>query len=119
MNRQKGFLIAEVKQIMKGIMEGLNYLHRFDIAHRDIKLENIVFRDEQSLHPIILDFGLATIIDEEPYIYYRCGTPGYIAPEIIRTKSNKKVTTSCDIFSAGVIFHIFLTNHYLFEGKTS
>ena len=44
---------------MKGIVEGLAYLHKFGIAHRDIKLENIIFKDENSLEPVIADLGLA------------------------------------------------------------
>ena len=101
---------------MRGILAGLEYLHKFDIAHRDIKLDNIIFRDEKSLDPVIADFGLATFTDDEPYIFNRCGTPGFIAPEITRMRENRKVRVSCDIFSAGVVFHILLTNKYLFEG---
>jgi serine/threonine protein kinase len=42
-----------------------------------------------------------------------------VAPEIIRMREHKKVKVACDIFSAGVIFHILLTNRYLFEGKSN
>lgn len=55
-------------------------MHKFDIMHRDIKLENIMFRDENSWEAIIVDFGLAAVSDDEPYTLHRCGTPGYIAP---------------------------------------
>jgi calcium-dependent protein kinase len=115
-NITKGFTLCEVRQIMRGILSGLEYLHKFDIAHRDIKLDNIVFRDEKSLDPVIADFGLATFTDDEPYIFNRCGTPGFLAPEITRMRENRRVRVSCDIFSAGVVFHILLTNKYLFEG---
>ncbi|CAM6002743.1 unnamed protein product [Sphagnum balticum] len=91
-------------------------MHSYGVMHRDIKLENIIFRGKDSLIPIIADFGLAALNDDEPYIFYRCGTPGYIAPEIINMKENKRINEGCDIFSVGVIFHVLLTNKYLFEG---
>lgn len=64
----------------------MKYLHKFDIAHRDLKLENVIFRDGTNFEPVIADFGLAVVADDEPYAFYRCGTPGYVAPEIIRMK---------------------------------
>jgi serine/threonine protein kinase len=42
-----------------------------------------------------------------------------VAPEIIRRKQGKKARTSCDVFSAGVIFYSLLTNRLLFEGSTN
>lgn len=55
---------------------------------------------------VIADFGLATKVDEPVYLYYRCGTPGYVAPEILNldTKINE-YNEKCDIFSLGVIFY--------------
>lgn len=66
-----------------------------------------------------MDFGLATFTDNEPYVLYRCGTPGYVAPEIIRMKEHRKITVECDMFSAGAVFHVLLTNKFLFEGTTN
>jgi serine/threonine protein kinase len=55
------------------------------IMHRDIKPENIMFRSELSLEPVIMDFGLAAHSNLTPYLFYRCGTPGFVAPEITKT----------------------------------
>jgi serine/threonine protein kinase len=118
-NSQRGLSIEEARTVLRGIAEGLAYLHRFGIAHRDLKLENIILRDQYSLRPVIADFGLAVLVEEQPYFYYRCGTPGYVAPEIIRMRENKPAQVSCDIFSAGAIFHLLLTNSYLFPGSNS
>lgn len=104
---------------MRGLTEGLAYLHRFGIAHRDLKLENILLRGGDKLQPVIADFGLAVLVEEEPYLFYRCGTPGYVAPEVIRMRENKAARVASDIFSAGVIFHILLTNSYLFPGNNT
>jgi serine/threonine protein kinase len=64
---------------MYGLIRGLKYLHEKRIMHRDLKPENILMRDEFSMEPVINDFGLATNCDVK-YIFFRCGTPGYVAP---------------------------------------
>ena len=69
------------------------------------------------MEPVIVDFGLATNADLEKYLFFRCGTPGYVAPEIIVLSESKHIEPKCDIFSAGVIFHIFLTRKALFDGS--
>jgi calcium-dependent protein kinase len=49
----------------------------------------------------------------------RCGTPGYVAPEVINIKDMKqKYGSICDIFSLGLIFHVFLFGHSVFKKKT-
>ncbi len=48
--------------------------------HRDIKPENIMIRGKYGLNPVICDFGLSADVDSEDYLFYRCGTPGYVAP---------------------------------------
>ena len=68
------------------------------------------------MDPVIVDFGLATNSDIDKYLFYRCGTPGYVAPEIVTLTENSHIEPECDIFSAGVIFHIMLLKKPLFEG---
>lgn len=54
---------------------------------------------------VIGDFGLATFMDEEKFLFPKCGTPGYLAPEILNMEKNiEKYGSECDIFSCGVIF---------------
>lgn len=95
---------------MKGILSGLSEMHKKQIMHRDIKPENILFRKKfdsiQFNNVVIADLGLATSQNVTKYTYFRCGTPGYIAPEVINiTDSNQKYCENCDIFSAGAIFY--------------
>lgn len=101
---------------MSGLLGGLRHLHTHRTMHRDIKPENIMLRSPDSMSPVIVDFGLATSVDAEKYLFFRCGTPGYVAPEIIELTESKHVEPECDVFSAGVIFHILLTRKALFEG---
>ena len=61
---------------------------------------------DKSKDYVITDFGLACWIGEKDLLYERCGTPGYIAPEILKTtKTNVIVAHSSDIFSLGVLLH--------------
>ena len=88
------------------------------IIHRDLKPENIIFRSEDSFDLAICDFGLATHADEEQYLFVRCGTPGFVAPEIINIKDmSSKSQPISDIFSAGIIFHYLLLGCSVFQGK--
>ncbi len=86
------------------------------IIHRDIKLENILFGKRNDIATLkIIDFGLA-IYQHEENNNVLCGTPGYIAPEILKaeTLTNFNYSYKIDIFSAGVIFYKLLTKKNLF-----
>ena len=75
--------------------------------HRDLKPENLMLKDKKKIYKLkIIDMGLGTCIQDKPYIYKRCGTPGFVAPEVIMYGKEMKYDLKCDIFSAGVIFYI-------------
>lgn len=76
-----------------------------------------MFREKSSDEPVIVDFGLAVGADDDDYIFYRCGTPGYLSPEVVNLQKNEKIGPVSDVFSAGVVFHTLLMGRYLFEGK--
>jgi serine/threonine protein kinase len=75
--------------------------------HRDLKPENIMFKTAKNIKTLkIVDFGLATSTMVDEYSFPKCGTPGYVAPEIANLKDSKlKYDKVCDIFSAGCIFY--------------
>lgn len=96
--------------IMKGILEGLKHMHSKEIMHRDIKPENILFKRRNSFNDesnvCIADLGLATSVNVPKYLFFRCGTPGYIDPEVLNiTDPYQKYSEKCDIFSAGAIMY--------------
>lgn len=111
------FSADEIREFMFGLLGGLKQMHEQRIMHRDLKPENIMLRESSSMTPVIVDFGLATNVDVEKYLFFRCGTPGYVAPEIIELSESKHIEPECDIFSAGIIFHILLTRKAVFEGS--
>jgi calcium-dependent protein kinase len=75
--------------------------------HRDLKPDNIMFKDVDNLATLkIVDFGLATSTQVDQYPFPKCGTPGYVAPEVARLKDDLiKYDKICDIFSVGCIFY--------------
>ncbi|CAD8044835.1 unnamed protein product [Paramecium primaurelia] len=109
------FLESKIALIMFKIFDALEYLHTKNIMHRDIKPENILLNDKSENFDLkIADFGLASYTESELLIK-RCGTPGYVAPEILQDlKYNEKV----DVFSAGIIFYILLTGQAPFYGNS-
>ena len=86
--------------------------------HRDLKPENILLRRKDTLDCVIADFGLAEFEYTDMYLFTRCGTPGFVAPEVINIKDMKaKYGSICDIFSLGLIFYMLLFNKSLFKSK--
>lgn len=91
------------------------YIASKGYIHRDIKPENIMLKDMEEVESEkikLCDFGLATHVDVKDYLYKRCGTPGYVAPEIVNADANDssfRVNSKCDAFSVGVIMYLLLS----------
>ena len=70
---------------MAPIFDAVIYCHAMGIVHRDIKPENLLFSAKDTENAIIKvsDFGLARFVDSETLATTTCGTPGYVAPEIL------------------------------------
>jgi len=69
------------KYFFKQIIEGLQYMHSKNITHRDIKLDNILLDVDGRIK--IADFGVSKLSKPNEMLYDQCGTPAYIAPEIL------------------------------------
>ena len=124
----KAYSESEAANIFKQIMLGINYCHNQGIAHRDLKLENILFLSKNKNSTVkIIDFGLSHITKKKLVQYITgknfenfgmesiVGTPQYISPEVLQGNYNQK----CDIWSAGVILYAMLGGHFPFKGKTN
>ncbi len=69
---------ADAKRLFLQVLQALYYCHRKSIAHRDIKLENILLDENQNVK--LIDFGFSTCIQNDKKIKIFCGTPSYMAP---------------------------------------
>ena len=89
--------------------------------HRDIKPENILFRSNQITEKnqfVLGDFGLATFNDVKEYLFQRCGSPGFVAPEIFQINGPEEhYGLKCDMFSVGVSLYYMLTGGLPYANK--
>jgi len=109
---------SQSMKMIYSILDALRYLAEQGIMHRDLKPSNILIQDGGKVK--IVDFGMATYINTPKYIFTKCGTPGYIAPEIFKYDQNKETTAyndRCDVFSAGCILYYMLFGSPLIKAK--
>ncbi|KAJ5766381.1 uncharacterized protein N7511_003997 [Penicillium nucicola] len=97
----------DTRHVFRQLFEGLKYLHERGIVHRDIKPENILLADK-NLSVKLGDFGLAKIIGEDSFTTTLCGTPSYVAPEILQDSRRRRYTQAVDVWSLGVVLYICL-----------
>lgn len=114
--------LNKLKRIFVDILHILKECHSKNIIHRDIKPQNIILHN-YDLQPRLIDFGLSIVtnLEMEPYYYSKCGTLGYIAPEVLHSESiyYKTYGCKCDIYSFGIIVHMFLMGYNPLIGKSA
>eukprot|EP01129_Flabellula_baltica_P005738 TRINITY_DN2096_c0_g1_i1.p1 TRINITY_DN2096_c0_g1~~TRINITY_DN2096_c0_g1_i1.p1 ORF type:complete len:358 (-),score=45.60 TRINITY_DN2096_c0_g1_i1:43-1116(-) len=116
---QREFILPEnsTRDIIHQLLLGTAYMHSSGIAHRDLKLENIVLMNDQCpLEIKIIDFGLSIDINRTVPCY-PCGSPEYLAPEILLSKPYDG--TAADMWAIGVITFMLLGGYPPFTGTLS
>ncbi|XP_043481502.1 phosphorylase b kinase gamma catalytic chain, skeletal muscle/heart isoform isoform X2 [Leptopilina heterotoma] len=99
----------KTRYIMRQVFEGVQHVHNQGIAHRDLKPENILLDD--SLNVKITDFGFARILEPGDKLFDLCGTPGYLAPEVLKCnmfENAEGYTKEVDVWACGVIMYTLL-----------
>lgn len=102
--KRKSLTLPEVRRFMIQLCGAVKYLHKRNVAHRDLKMGNLFL--DRNMDIKVGDFGLAAMILSEKEAKRRqtlCGTPNYIAPEVI-DKSKGGHNQKVDIWSLGVIW---------------
>ncbi|KAJ8257408.1 hypothetical protein GJAV_G00185280 [Gymnothorax javanicus] len=107
---EKGFYTEkDASKLIQQILDAVKYLHDMGIVHRDLKPENLLYYSmEEDSKIMISDFGLSKMEDSDSVMSTACGTPGYVAPEVLAQKPYSKAV---DCWSIGVISYILLCGY--------
>jgi len=101
----------KIISLTKGLLQGINHIHSAGVYHQDIKLENILIRNDGS--PIIVDFGASVLVhDKENNKYYNTATLKYAAPEQITMDNPPKINKTTDIYNIGVLLYRLITGSF-------
>jgi len=115
LRRQPGqrFDEPQGKRLHFQVLCALQYLHARSIMHRDLKLENLLL-DASGVVKVI-DFGFAVVLPPAQKLKIFCGTPSYIAPEII---SGQPYSLPADIWAIGVLLYVMLSGRFPFKASS-
>ncbi|KAI1890737.1 hypothetical protein AGOR_G00156710 [Albula goreensis] len=105
----------DASQVIRQVLQAVNYLHQNSIVHRDLKPENLLYySQDENAKIMISDFGLSKM-EDHGVMSTACGTPGYVAPEVLAQKPYSKAV---DCWSIGVITYILLCGYPPFYEDT-
>lgn len=105
---------SEAAHILSQILSALRYCHSHNIAHRDIKLENVILDD--SLNAKLIDFGFSAFELVPKKLRTFCGTPSYLSPEIVARREHSGPPT--DMWALGVLLYAMLCGRFPFRGAS-
>src|SRR2546426_63680 len=111
--------IADSVRILRDVVDALAYAHRYGVAHRDIKPDNVLI---SAHHAVVTDFGVAKALGEATgetsltSVGVTLGTPAYMAPE--QAAADPHVDHRCDIYAVGTLAYEMLTGRPPFSGGT-
>lgn len=97
------------RSIMRSLLEAVSFLHANNIVHRDLKPENILLDDNMQIR--LSDFGFSCHLEPGKKLRDLCGTPGYLAPEILKCSMDETHTgygKEVDLWACGVILFTLL-----------
>ncbi|CAI2387511.1 unnamed protein product [Moneuplotes crassus] len=103
----------EAKIIIRQIAEAIDYVHGQNVAHRDMKLENLIINSATKKITLI-DFGFSITSGHEKKLKIFCGTPSYMSPEIIAKRDY--LGPPVDIWAFGILCYVMLCGKFPFRG---
>jgi len=103
--KKRCYTEEEAAAVIRQVARACEYMHENGVIHRDLKPENIVYVDDKSAHICVTDFGLAKYVKKGLLTKTACGTPGYVAPEILQMQ---RYNAQVDMWAVGVILYILL-----------
>lgn len=103
----------DTRELSKALLTAIEYIHSSGVAHRDLKPENLLLETTRSNCQIkVADFGFARRVHAVQSLTTRCGTPTYVAPEILKNHPHDE---SADMWSVGVIMYLLLVGYPPFK----
>ncbi|TFK74274.1 Pkinase-domain-containing protein [Pluteus cervinus] len=105
-----GLTEQQTKHITRQMCSALAYIHSKGVTHRDLKPENVLLTRDDPPVVKVADFGLAKVVDSLTMLRTMCGTPSYLAPEVVRQQNSEGYDNLVDSWSVGVIVFSMLTN---------
>lgn len=115
LKRRKAVTELEARCYLTQLIAGLKYIHEKHVVHRDLKLRNLFLNEKMQLK--IGDFGLAARVAEGEKRKTICGTPNYIAPEVLDSKTGHSF--EADIWSVGILLYALLVGKPPFKAESS
>ena len=104
---------ADAAALFAQILLSMDYLHSLNIVHRDVKPENILYLSEGAKQIKLIDFGYAGVWTPERPLTGLCGTPDYVAPEVLSWYDDEENGTpygkGSDLWSLGVLLYVILS----------
>jgi len=114
--KQRGRVDERTSQdLFKQLSDGLSFIHRNNVVHRDLKLDNLLLDYAGCLK--IADFGVAVILQPGKLLSDHCGTPSYMAPEVLMEVQNYD-GPPIDVWSCGVVLYATLCGRVPFKGES-
>eukprot|EP00927_Polykrikos_kofoidii_P051369 TRINITY_DN45163_c0_g1_i1.p1 TRINITY_DN45163_c0_g1~~TRINITY_DN45163_c0_g1_i1.p1 ORF type:complete len:559 (-),score=122.72 TRINITY_DN45163_c0_g1_i1:80-1756(-) len=100
--------------LSKQMLAAVDYIHRLNIVHRDLKAENFMLAEPCITGKVkMIDFGMASKFEDGQVFNELCGSPHYLAPELIGQKYNEKA----DVWALGVLLYLLVYGHYPYDAK--
>jgi len=112
--RRRVYTEQDAANVVKQIARACEYMHARDIIHRDLKPQNLVYSDNKYEQICVTDFGLSKYMEPETLAKTVCGTPAFVAPEVLR---QEMYGTQVDMWSLGTILYVMLCGYPPFVEK--